>query len=343
MANEIIKQEAVTTLAERYNVDNASLLNMLARTSCKDIRTDDDMLAFVIICKNYQLNPLVKEIYAYKNSFGAIVPVVGIDGWLAIANRNPMFDGIQCDPIFEDSRIVAIKCTIWRKDRSHPAVHIEYMRACKQNSKPWQTHPERMLEWKAIIQTIRIAFSISGIYDPDEAELIEPDAKQVITEVEYSTKDDNEIKTISQVINDKIDEKQDIDDGVSRQADEMKGNAKTLKIAAKNGKRKDLIEAPGEDGAEFDNKFDVKQEKKDIQTPLGRSVNSDAQLLMDKKNLDNNAAEIIALTMQKDKPMFNKILKEVAANKRLLQCSKTELEQIANRIMDNQAKDLEDK
>ena len=170
MGNDIIKQEAVTNLARTLDVDNVSMLNMLAKTACKDIQNDDEMLAFVIICANYQLNPLVKEIYAFKNSFGAIVPVVGVDGWLAIANRNPQFDGVQCEAIFDNDKVAAIKCTIWRKDRSHPAIHTEYMRACKGTSKPWVSHPERMLEWKAIIQTIRIAFSISGIYDPDEAE-----------------------------------------------------------------------------------------------------------------------------------------------------------------------------
>jgi hypothetical protein len=47
------------------------------------------------------------------------------------------------------------------------------MQECAIPSKdPWKRWPARMLRHKALIQCARIAFSLAGIYDPDEAERI---------------------------------------------------------------------------------------------------------------------------------------------------------------------------
>ena len=329
MGNSIIKQEAVTTLATKLEVDNVSLLNMLAKTACKDIKSDDELLAFVIICANYQLNPLVKEIYAFKNSFGAIVPVVGVDGWLAIANRNPQFDGIQCEPIFEDGKVTAIKCTIWRKDRNHPAIHIEYMKACKLPTKPWQSHPERMLEWKAIIQTVRIAFSISGIYDPDEAELIEPDKPVQQIELKF---DDEDIPDAdfsekpSDVMRKKI-----ADDAIDPiTPKKLHGNGDTLKATTgKNAlKRKDLLAPPGDNAEEFD--------KTHGKAKLDANVEAEILLFAKEANITIEAASIIT-TAQKKNPDLFKEAKNIVSRKLLQKFTSDELEKLA-KLLDMEAK-----
>jgi len=328
MGNSIIKQEAVTTLATKLEVDNVSLLNMLAKTACKDIKSDDELLAFVIICANYQLNPLVKEIYAFKNSFGAIVPVVGVDGWLAIANRNPQFDGIQCEPIFEDGKVTAIKCTIWRKDRNHPAIHIEYMKACKLPTKPWQSHPERMLEWKAIIQTIRIAFSISGIYDPDEAELIEPEKKVQQIELKF---DDEDIPDAdfsekpSTVINKKIDAKQADDEYDKTQPAQADENTVEVLSKITKPKRKDLL-APSGDDAKIVGKFEPKT-----------NPEADVLLFVKETGLSVEAASIIMDT-QKNNPELFKVAKEVISRKLYQKFTRVELVKLAKVITDMEAK-----
>src|SRR5690606_22390335 len=94
-----------------------------------------------------------------------IVPVVGVDGWARITNEHPEFDGMSFEQDDE-----SCTCTIYRKDRQHPVSVTEYMAECRRDTKPWKTHPSRMLRHKAMIQCARLAFSFAGIYDPDEAE-----------------------------------------------------------------------------------------------------------------------------------------------------------------------------
>jgi hypothetical protein len=54
---------------------------------------------------------------------------------------------------------------------------LQYMRlkplsggVCFRNTDPWKQWPRRMLRHKAAIQCARVAFGISGVMEPDEAE-----------------------------------------------------------------------------------------------------------------------------------------------------------------------------
>jgi hypothetical protein len=63
-------------------------------------------------------------------------------------------------------------CTLYIKGRSHPVRVTEYKDECFRATDPWKTMPKRMLRHKALIQSARVAFGFSGIYDEDEAERI---------------------------------------------------------------------------------------------------------------------------------------------------------------------------
>ena len=151
-------------LAEQYGMDTGRFWSTIQATVMPDATTEQ-ALAFLTVCKEYNLNPIIKEIYAFP-SRGGIVPVVGVDGWLAIANRNPNFDGLDTEEIHDsESNLVAVKCKVWRKDRQQPTTATEYLAECRRNTPIWKQYPYRMLNNKAIIQAIRRAFSISGVYD----------------------------------------------------------------------------------------------------------------------------------------------------------------------------------
>ena len=128
--------------------------------------TDAQMTALMVVANQYGLNPWTKEIYAFPDK-GGIVPVVGVDGWARIINNHPQFDGIEFE---QDEK----SCTavIYRKDRTRPTKVTEYMAECKRGTQPWQSHPNRMLRHKAMIQCARLAFGYGGIHDPDEAQQI---------------------------------------------------------------------------------------------------------------------------------------------------------------------------
>ena len=179
LKQEMTMSNALTTLTNTLATKlgmgdtGAELMTTLKNTAFKGNATNDQFMALMIVANQYGLNPWTREIYAFPDQNNGIVPVVGVDGWSRIINDHPQFDGMD----FEQTDS-SCTCIIYRKDRSHPIKATEYMSECKRNTKPWQSHPMRMLRHKALIQCSRLAFGYTGIYDLDEAE--------VITEVEIN-------------------------------------------------------------------------------------------------------------------------------------------------------------
>jgi len=167
MSNALVVSQ-VNQLAEQFNIPASDdLTSVLKATAFKGNVSDAQMSALLIVASQYKLNPWTKEIYAFPDQNNGIVPVVGVDGWSRIINSHPQFDGMDFEQDDE-----ACTCIIYRKDRSHPVKTTEYMSECKRGTKPWQSHPKRMLRHKAMIQCARLAFGYVGIYELDEAERI---------------------------------------------------------------------------------------------------------------------------------------------------------------------------
>jgi len=158
-------------MASRCSVDPAKLHATLKNTVFKGA-SDDELLALVVTANVYQLNPFLKEIYAFPKKGGGIVPLVGLDGWIKIANRQANFDGMTVDVFGEDKNPTHATCSIYLKDRTHPVTVTEYFAECHRNTDPWNQMPRRMMRNKAIIQAVRVAFGVAGIHDEDEAETI---------------------------------------------------------------------------------------------------------------------------------------------------------------------------
>lgn len=183
----------VTKFADRYGVEANKLVNTLKATCFKGDVTNEQLMALLIVADQHGLNPWTKEIHAFDDRRGGIVPVVGVDGWARIINEHPQFDGMDFEQ--DDEKCT---CRMYRKDRTHPTVVTEYMIECKRGtSGPWQTHPKRMLRHKTMIQCARIAFSFAGIYDADEAErIIESDAIDVTPDDALSVPEGTKSKRI---------------------------------------------------------------------------------------------------------------------------------------------------
>lgn len=162
------KASALAVMASRVNVEPAKLHSTLKNTVFRGA-SDDELLALVVVANTYNLNPLLKELYAFPAKGGGIVPVVSIDGWVSMVNAHPQMDGME----FEHHRsetgdLVAVTCRIYRKDRSKPIEVTEYLAECRRNTEPWKME-NRMLRHKALMQCARYAFGFSGVTDEDEA------------------------------------------------------------------------------------------------------------------------------------------------------------------------------
>lgn len=163
------RKSVIATLADSYGMEPQAFEATLRGTVFPPSGTREEFAAFVLVAKEYRLNPLLREIYAFPKKGGGIVPIVGIDGWLNLINGHPQFDGMEFDQHDdENGALVAVTCRIYRKDRSHATVVTEYLDECIRGTEPWKMK-RRMLRHKAAMQGARYAFGFSGIYDEDEA------------------------------------------------------------------------------------------------------------------------------------------------------------------------------
>lgn len=157
-------------MATRYGMEPGAFEATLRATVVPKDCSREQFAAFLLVAKEYGLNPITREIFAFPSRGGGIQPIVSIDGWLNIMNSHPQMDGLEFDDHFDGSKLVAVTARIWRKDRAKPTTVTEYMDECKRNTDTWKQWPARMLRHKAAIQCARYAFGFAGIMDPDEYE-----------------------------------------------------------------------------------------------------------------------------------------------------------------------------
>ena len=167
------RRSVLLDMAGRYGMEPQAFEATLRQTVVPQNTSREQFAAFLLVAKEYNLNPITKEIYAFPTKAGGIQPIVGIDGWLKIINSHPEFDGMEFeDRVDDEGNITAITCNIYRKDRGRPVSVTEYLSECSRNTEPWKKWPARMLRHKAATQAARYAFGLTGIVDEDEAQRI---------------------------------------------------------------------------------------------------------------------------------------------------------------------------
>lgn len=167
------RRSLLAEMAGRYGMEPKTFADTLRATVVPKEASNEEFAAFLVVAREYNLNPLTKEIYAFPKRGGGIQPILSIDGWLNIINSHPQLNGIEFDDhLDKDGKVTAITARIWRKDREKPIVVTEYMVECVRSTDTWKGYPRRMLRHKALIQCARYAFGFAGIVDPDEAERI---------------------------------------------------------------------------------------------------------------------------------------------------------------------------
>jgi phage recombination protein Bet len=170
-------RSVLVDMSTRFGMEPAAFEATVRATCMKPdkngkVPTREEFAAFLLVAKEYKLNPLTKEIYAFPAKGGGIVPIVSLDGWANLINSHPAMDGLTFELQHgEDGVLISCTCRIYRKDRSHPIEVTEYLSECFRDTEPWRMR-HRMLRHKSLIQCARYAFGFSGIYDEDEGERI---------------------------------------------------------------------------------------------------------------------------------------------------------------------------
>lgn len=174
------KRSLLADMSSRYGLEPKAFSDTLRATVMPKDTSNEEMAAFLIVAREYDLNPITKEIFAFPKRGGGIQPVVSVDGWANLINSHPQCDGFEfTDELDEKGNLLSVTCKIYRKDRSHPTETTEYMSECARNTDTWKQWPRRMLRHKALIQAARYSFGFAGIVDQDEAERIAPEPVRI--------------------------------------------------------------------------------------------------------------------------------------------------------------------
>lgn len=173
------RQGIIAWAAQAYGVEAGKVLGVLKATCFsqgKDVDppSDAEVAALLIVAREYGLNPFVRQIYAFKNRNGGIVPVVGVDGYAHAVNSHPQCDGFAFSE--SDKKIDHkgkqvpewIECTIFRKDRTHHSPVREYFSEVVRGTGAWDQTPARMLRHRAYMQSARITLGIT-VQDEEDA------------------------------------------------------------------------------------------------------------------------------------------------------------------------------
>ena len=163
------RETAISSMAGRYKMSQQKLMDTLKNGILRGA-SDSDFAAFMVVADQYDLNPFTKEIHAFSGQGKGITPMVGIDGWATLVNRQPGYDGCEFEFGDDDKgNLLSATCRMYLKNRARPVAVTEFYAECKRPTQPWQGMPRRMLRHKAFMQCARLAFGFSGIYDEDEA------------------------------------------------------------------------------------------------------------------------------------------------------------------------------
>ena len=170
MSNAMIELARNTgaTVEEMTDVIKGMIISGKAQHGA--IATNAEIMVVSSVCAKFGLNPLVREAHAFVSG-GKLQVMIGLDGWLKIANRDPNFDGYeQIESFDEKGELISVTTKIYVKGRKYPTPHTEWMKeAFVPTSPAWKKYPFRMLAGKSLGQCIRKAFGISEILDDDEA------------------------------------------------------------------------------------------------------------------------------------------------------------------------------
>lgn len=175
-------------MAAEHNIPGNEISTILRNTAFKveaseEPATTSEMKALLSVAEKYNLNPFIREIFAFRNKKGVLVPVVSVDGWIKILNSRDTLDGYKF--IYAENMTTIgdskkcfewIEIEIYRKDRKFPIVIREYLDECyvaRKFTNPWTTHTKRLLRHKTLSQGVRVAFGINDVQDLDEVQRID--------------------------------------------------------------------------------------------------------------------------------------------------------------------------
>jgi len=156
-------------LTIKLDYTNPATIKTLKETVAKGA-TDAEFAMFAGIAQSTGLNPFKREIWFIKTQNGQVQMMTGVNGYYAIANSHPQFDGLEVETIEESGKLVKVIAKAYRKDRSRPTVAEAYFSEYAKQYGNWKTMPRLMLSKCAESLALRKAFpqELGGLYTKEE-------------------------------------------------------------------------------------------------------------------------------------------------------------------------------
>jgi phage recombination protein Bet len=151
---------ATTSAAVPATYDREKL--QLIRDMCAKGATDNEFLVMMELANRYQLDPFARQIWLVKYGDSPAQIFCGRDGYLAIAHRSGVFDGMDAGADKDAEGQLYGWCKVWRKDMSHPFEVRVYASEYSTGKNLWKDKPRTMIQKVAEAQCLRRAFSISA-------------------------------------------------------------------------------------------------------------------------------------------------------------------------------------
>src|SRR3990172_10673972 len=90
----------IERMAERYSLEPQKFWEGVKATiapSKKDgsPASDAEIMAFLMVAYQYNLNPFIREIYGFIGKSGKVQVVIPIDGWIKVVNRESLYGGFE--------------------------------------------------------------------------------------------------------------------------------------------------------------------------------------------------------------------------------------------------------
>jgi len=161
----------------------AEEIAIIKNTVAKGV-TDLELSYFLSICNSVKLNPMMKEIWCYKDNKGNLLAFAGRDGFLKRAQESPLWNGMTSfevcsNDIFEmDVTAARIKHIPNIKDRGHilgayaivkpkgcelPTIEYADIAVYDKKQFVWNSHKAEMIKKVAEIHALKKAFGITVI------------------------------------------------------------------------------------------------------------------------------------------------------------------------------------
>ena len=131
--------------------------------------TQAEFQQFLYMSQITQLDPMLNEIWLVKFGDSPAQIYAGRDGFLKIAHRSGHFDGMETIVHYDkDEKPMSATCIVWRNDMTHPFTANVLFREYNTGKNLWASKPAVMIGKVAESVCLRKAFSVSGIYAPEE-------------------------------------------------------------------------------------------------------------------------------------------------------------------------------